>query len=254
MDFINKIVIVTGASAGIGAETALMFAKQQATVVLVGRNNETLQENAEKCEQYHGIKPLILKTDLTNDQDVKKIVTKTIEKFGRIDILVNNAGIAVLADITDGIEPYDKVMNTNLRSIYLLTSLAIPYIIESKGNIVNVSSVASMKPIKEFKFLPYSMSKAALDNFTKYLAMDVSRHGVRVNSVNPGATNTRFGVHAGLSESEACIGYGEYAKSLPLRKNAETHEVGDLILFLASERATSITGSIFVIDNGDLLK
>ncbi|XP_041981636.1 uncharacterized oxidoreductase TM_0325-like [Aricia agestis] len=252
MEFQNKIVIVTGASAGIGANACLYFAEKLASIVLVGRNIKALEDVARKCEQNHGVKALVVKADITNDIEVKSIVTKTVDIFGRIDVLVNNAGVGVMADVTDGVEFYDKAMNTNIRSAYHLTSLAVPYLIESKGSIVNVSSVAGMKPIGELKFLAYGMSKAAMDHFTKYLALDLGPYGVRVNSVNPGATKTDFISTAGLKDQGVMSKF--CATKLPLGKMAESHEVADLIVYLASDRARSITGSIFVIDNGESLK
>lgn len=253
MDFDNKVVIITGASTGIGAETAIAFAKHSAKVVLVGRNEEALNTNASKCEEVKGIQPLIVKAELTNDEDVKRVISTTIEKFGRIDVLVNNAGVGICGSIREGIEPFDRAINTNVRPAYLLTSLATPYLVQSKGNIVNVSSIAAFKPIKDVDFLPYCMSKAALDQFTRCLALELGKDGVRVNSVNPGGTKTNFVEACGISKDEKEELFKVREQSFPLRKMAKSEEVADLILYLASDRASSITGSTFVIDNGEML-
>ncbi|CAG4945735.1 unnamed protein product [Parnassius apollo] len=188
MWFENKVVVVTGASAGIGAETAILFAQQSAKVVLVGRNEDALISVAKKCGEAKGIIPLIVKAELINDNDVKNIVTKTIEKFVHIDVLVNNAGVGFKGGIRDSVDLYDRVIATNVRAVYLLTSLATPYLVQSKGNVVNVSSIAAFKPIKDIEFLQYCMSKAALDQFTRCVALELGREGVRVNSVSPGCT------------------------------------------------------------------
>ncbi|CAG4945731.1 unnamed protein product [Parnassius apollo] len=253
MDFNNKVVIITGASAGIGSAAAVLFAKQSAKVVLVGRNETTLLNIAKKCEDAKGFEPLTVRAELTDDEDVKKIVDKTIEHFGRIDVLVNNAGVGFCGGIRDGVEIFDRAMATNVRPAYLLTSLATPYLVQSKGNIVNVSSVAAFKPIKDVAFLPYCMSKAALDQFTRCVALELGRDGVRVNSVNPGGTKTSFVETAGFSKQQMEKLYETREQNYPLRKMAKSEEVADLILYLASDRAASITGATFVIDNGEML-
>lgn len=253
MDFSNKVVIITGASSGIGASAAVLYAKQSAKLVLTGRNEQSLNTVSKQCEEANGIKPLIVKADVTVDSEIKKIVSNTIEYFGRIDVLVNNAGVGVRASILDGIKPFDEAIATNIRSAYLLTSLVTPYLIESKGNIVNISSVAAFGPIKGVDFLPYCISKAALDQFTKCIALELGPRGVRVNSVNPGCTRTSFAEAAGFSKEVVTQLYDQRAESYPLRKVAESDEVADLILYLSSDRARSITGSVYVIDNGEML-
>lgn len=253
MDFDNKVIVITGASSGIGAAAALLYAKQSAKVVLVGRNEESLNKVAKQCEDARGIKPLTIKAELSQDDDVKNIVTKTINTFGRIDVLVNNAGVGVQGGILDGVELLDRAIATNLRAVYHLTSLAAPHLIKTKGNIVNVSSVAALRPIKDVHYLPYCVSKAGLDQFTKCLAVELGRQGVRVNSVNPGGTNTPFAETAGFTKEQVSELYKSRSSLYPLGKMAESEEVADLILYLSSDRARSITGSIYVIDNGEIL-
>lgn len=253
MDFNNKVIVITGASSGIGAAAALLYANQSAKVVLVGRNEESLNKVAKQCEDAKGIKPLVIKAELSVDEDVQKIVTKTVETFGQIDVLVNNAGVGVCGSILDGVALYDRAMAINVRAAYLLTSLATPYLIKTKGNIVNISSVAALRPIKDVDFLPYCMSKAALDQFTRCLAKELAKHKIRVNSVNPGATRTPFAEAAGFSKEQVSALYKNRSEVLPLGKVAESDEVADLVLYLSSDRARSITGSIYVIDNGEML-
>lgn len=253
MDFKNKVVVITGASSGIGAAVAEMVAKQSAQLVLVGRNIVNLNNIAIKCVAAKGIKPIIVQAELSNDEDVYKIVSETLKAFDRIDVLVNNAAVGIRGSIKDGIEPYDRVMACNMRSVYLLTSLATPHLIKSKGNIVNVSSVAAFKPIKDVDYFPYCISKAALDQFTKCVALELAPEGVRVNSVNPGGTRTPFAENAGFSKEQVDKLNETRNKNYPLRKIAESEDVADLILYLASDRARSITGSIYVIDNGEML-
>lgn len=251
MDFKNKVIIITGASVGIGETTALKLATYSAKLVLVARNEEKLKQVASKIEKCKGIKPLIVKADLEKDDDVRNIVEKTIECFGKIDVLINNAGAGVIAGLKDGVLPYDKMMVLNVRGPYLLTSLASPYLIKTKGNVVNISSVASTKAVNNL--MPYCVSKAALDMFTKCAAKELAMHGVRVNSVNPGPTASEFHNRLGLGGKETETLMQERAEESPLKKVAETEEVSDLIMYLASDLARSITGSVYVIDNGYLL-
>lgn len=166
MSFSGKVVIVTGGSSGIGAATAILFAKEGARVAIVGRNETKLNNVAKQCAE-HGTTPLIIRADLANEDEVKTIVKNTVDQFGQLDILVNNAGIYKLALITDPniLKTYDAVMNTNLRSVIQLTNLAAPYLKETKGNIVNVSSISSHRIFGE-KYMPYALSKIGMDHFT----------------------------------------------------------------------------------------
>lgn len=253
MDFNGKVIIITGASSGIGAATALSYAEHSARLILVGRNEEHLNNVGKQCELAKGIKPLIVKADLTIDDDIENIVSKTIKMFGQIDILVNNAGVGFRGNINDGVDLFDKAIALNTRPAYLLTSLVTPYLIKSKGNIVNVSSVAAFGPVKGVDFLPYCISKAALDMFTKCVALELGSKGVRVNSVNPGATRSPFLKASGFNKEEEFKIIESREDMFPLGKIVESSEVADMILYLSSDQARSITGSIFVIDNGELL-
>ncbi|KAJ8713157.1 hypothetical protein PYW08_008461 [Mythimna loreyi] len=250
--FANKVVIVTGGSAGIGAATAELFAKEGASVAIVGRNEEKLNEVAKRCEQ-HGANTLIIKADVSKEEEAKTIVQKTIDKFEKLDILVNNAGIVRFASILQPnlLQNFDEVMNTNLRPVVLITNLAAPHLIKTKGNIINVSSVAATLA-KVPGLMSYSVSKAAMDHFTRFAAMELAPSGVRVNSVNPGPVTTDImataGVPAKLMEGPTM------ASMTALGRASEADEVGDIILYLASDKARGVTGSCYVIDNGFLLK
>ncbi|XP_068618066.1 3-oxoacyl-[acyl-carrier-protein] reductase FabG-like [Battus philenor] len=248
MDFAGKVVLITGASSGIGAASALRFAKASAKLSIVGRNTENLIKVAENCEEENGLKPLSIVADITIEEDVIRIVTETIEHYGKIDVLVNNAGIILMATIQDGVEPLDRIMETNVRGTYMLTQRVIPFIEATKGNIVNVSSVLSTTPLT--CVTPYCMSKAALDSFTKCLALELANKGVRVNSVNPGPARTNFFTTAGLSDEHRDALLAGFASSLPLKKICEGEDVAELIVYLASDKASCITGSCIVIDCG----
>lgn len=146
MYFANKIVLITGACSGIGACTAEYFAKLGASLALAGQNKINLENVASKC-RVQLQQPLMLLGDLTNENDTRNMVEKTIKHYGKLDVLVNSAGILENGSIEHtNLEQYDRIMNINGRSIYHLSALAIPYLIQTRGNIVNVSSVNGIRP------------------------------------------------------------------------------------------------------------
>ena len=176
----GKVALITGASSGIGAATAKLFSKLGATLALSGRNVENLEKVAKECEGAK--KPLLIKADLGIEEDTKLVLDKTISELGKIDILINNAGVLEMGTIENtSLEQYDRVMNVNLRAVYHLTMLATPHLIETKGNIVNVSSVNGIRSFPGV--LAYNISKAGLDQFTRCVALELAPKGVRVNSV-----------------------------------------------------------------------
>lgn len=252
MDFNDKVVVITGASSGIGAATAIYFSKQSAKLSLVGRKENNLRRIGLYCEKAKGIKPLTIVADLTDDANVEKIVNETIEHFGRIDVLVNNAGIVAMGGIKNSsIEAYDRVMSTNMRAVYHLTMLCTPHLIESKGCIVNVSSVLGSKASS--MALAYNVSKAALDHFTRCTALELAPDGVRVNSVNPGFVKTNIMKDLGLTDDQLELYAKNAVGKTPLKKIVEAEEVAGVIAHLASDKAKSITGTCNVIDGGSLL-
>ncbi|XP_037034322.1 uncharacterized oxidoreductase TM_0325-like [Bradysia coprophila] len=169
MSFTGKVVLITGASSGIGADAACHFAKLGAKVAVVGRNQKRLQEVADRIEASGSIKPLQIVADVT--KDAKHIIDETIEQFHRLDVLVNNAGVFISDTLPEfNADEYDRVMNTNLRSLIVLSHLAVPFLEKTNGNIVNVSSEAAINAYDVF--LSYSISKAGVNHFTKCAAID----------------------------------------------------------------------------------
>lgn len=183
MSFVGKVALITGASSGIGAATAVRLAKQGASLALAGRNVASLTELAKKLDDK---KHLIVAGDVTNEADTVEIVNKTIERYGKLNVLVNSAGIIATGTIeTTTLEQYDHVMNTNVRSIYHLAMLTVPHLIQTQGSIVNVSSVNGIRSFPGV--LAYNLSKAAVDQLTRCVALELAAKSVRVNSVNPGS-------------------------------------------------------------------
>lgn len=250
MQFKGKVVLITGASAGIGANCAVWFAQHGATLALVGRNVENLNKVVKKCSVDGAPQPLIIIADIT--KDAQRIIDSTIKAFNRIDVLINGATRVSFSSVsTIEMSDYDLTMNTNTRSVVVLTMLAVPYLIESKGNIVNISSRIGIRPHKDM--LAHSMSMAALDGFTKCISLDLAPKGVRVNSVNPGMILTdTFIRRGGMSDEDKKVFLEGIKKSYPLGRVGYPEEVAEAVGFLASDSASFINGVLLPIDGGKL--
>jgi NAD(P)-dependent dehydrogenase (short-subunit alcohol dehydrogenase family) len=151
IDLSGKVALITGSSSGFGAAIAILLSKYGAKVVVTGRNEQKVAQVGQQCNKVspNSSKALLIVADITHDDYCKWLVDKTIEKFGKIDILVNNAGAGAITSITDPklMETFDDVMRLDLRSVVYLTHMAVPYLEQTKGTIINISSVASMKPV-----------------------------------------------------------------------------------------------------------
>ncbi|XP_072375318.1 3-oxoacyl-[acyl-carrier-protein] reductase FabG-like [Diabrotica undecimpunctata] len=247
MAFTGKVILITGASSGIGAATAKQFASLGATLALAGRNVDNLKQVASDCSTKSI--PLLLQGELTNEKDTKAILDKTIEHFGRLDVLVNNAGIIETGSIENTtLDQYDRLMNTNVRSVYHLSMLAVPHLVKTKGNIVNVSSVNGMRSFPNV--LAYCMSKAAVDQFTRCVALELAGKQVRVNSVNPGVTLTNLQKRGGMNDEQYEAFLQRTKDTHALGRPGNPDEVAKTITFLASEDASFITGASLPVDGG----
>merc|ERR1711970_390121 len=246
---VGKVAIITGASSGIGAATALHFAKLGASLAITGRNVENLKETAKKCMDNGGTEPFVIEADLVKEEDCKKIIEDTVAKYGKFDVLVNNAGVLELGSIENtSLEQYDRVMNINVRSIYNLTMLAVPHLEKTQGNIVNVSSVNGIRSFPGV--LAYNISKSALDQFTRCVALELAPKKVRVNSVNPGVIITDLQRRGGLDEESYAKFLARSKETHALGRPGEPEEVAESIAFLASSSASFTTGVNLPVDGG----
>jgi meso-butanediol dehydrogenase / (S,S)-butanediol dehydrogenase / diacetyl reductase len=240
--FVEKVVIVTGAGSGIGAATAKRFLEESAAVVLNGRRRNKLEETA---HGFPGDRILIDSGDVSDNNYVLGLVKRTMDKFHRIDVLVNNAGISVFGSFVGTSEDdWHRVMKTNVDSVFYAIRAALPHLLQSKGSIVNVSSVSGLGGDWYQSF--YNASKGAVSNLTRSLALELAPHGVRVNAVNPSLTLTEM--TAALQHHQALM--EKVVERIPLGRGARPEEIASVIAFLASEDASFVNGVNLAVDGG----
>lgn len=244
----ERVVIVTGASSGIGRATALLFAKNGATVVAVGRSERELNALRDEAQGKRGSLRVHL-ADIRETTQVERLVNDTVSAYGRIDVLVNAAGIIANGTVENtSLEDWDKVLNINLRCVFYLMQKCVPHLEAVKGNIVNVSSVAGTRSFPNV--LAYCVSKAAVDQLTHCAALELGLKGVRVNAVNPGVVVTNLHKRGGMNDEHYASFLKNSRNTHPLGRVGEAREVAELIFFLASDRASWITGATHAIDGG----
>uniref|UniRef100_A0A7E4WD95 NAD(P)-binding protein n=1 Tax=Panagrellus redivivus TaxID=6233 RepID=A0A7E4WD95_PANRE len=260
--FTDKVVIVTGSSAGIGKAVILGFAKEGASVVLHGTNTERLA-NAEKALHAAGIpgnRILKIQGFINEDAVQDRIINETVTRFGRLDVLVNNAGLYKKPGQANEIENFDHVFAVNVRAVFRLVELATPHLEKTKGNIINVSSVLSFsKPIEiGSEFVAYSMTKAAQDRFTQNINQSLMKKGIRINNINPGpfvsnALNRALGDDAPVQPANSAVTFESgsiISFATAAKRFGDVEELVPAFLLLADEKSSFITGSIWAVDGG----
>lgn len=244
----NKVAIVTGASSGIGRATAVLFARNGTDVVALGRNESELNSVRDAARDGDGSVRIHL-GDITETSQVDRLISETVDHFGRIDILVNAAGIIKSGNIENTtLDDWDKMMNINLRSVFYVTQKCVPHLEAAKGNIVNVSSVTGTRAFPNV--LAYCVSKAAIDQLTRCTALELAPKGIRVNAVNPGVVVTNLHKRGGMSDEDYEKFLENARNTHPIGRPGKPEEVAELINFLASDRASWITGVTYAIDGG----
>ncbi|WP_427312643.1 SDR family NAD(P)-dependent oxidoreductase [Cupriavidus sp. H39] len=240
--FADKVVIVTGAGSGIGAATARRFADEGASVALAGRTRDKLDKTAaglpsDRC--------LVQVTDVAQWPQVQALVEATLRRFGRLDVMVNNAGVAVEGRITEAsLEDWRQVMSIDLDGVFHGCRAAMPALMQSRGCIVNVSSVSGLGGDWGLSF--YNAAKGGVSNLTRALAMDYGRDGVRVNAVCPSLTRT--GMTEDMFSDEALL--ERFRDRIALGSTAEPEDIAAVIAFLASDDARFVTGVNLPVDGG----
>jgi NAD(P)-dependent dehydrogenase (short-subunit alcohol dehydrogenase family) len=246
----NKVAIVTGAASGIGRATAVALAREGAQVVVSDVDEAGGQETVRLIEQQGG-EAIFVKTDVSDPDAVKALVDEAVDTYGKLDVMVNNAGIggeaALLADYS--LENWDRVIGINLSGVFYGMKYAIPAMLESGGgSIVNVASILGQVG---FATAPaYVAAKHGILGLTKNAALEYSAQGVRVNAVGPGFIRTPM-----IEQLEEDEETNQMLVSMhPIGRLGEPEEVAELIVWLASDKASFVTGSYYPVDGGYLAR
>lgn len=240
--FQGKVVVITGATSGIGEATAKAFAQEGASVVLVGRSIEKgkilekeIIKKGDSAEYYC--------CDVTNEEEIKGLAEMIEKKYAKVDILFNNAGIMLPSYEIEKIpeDDWKHTFDVNVNGTYMVTKYLKRFIFQVKGCIINNASIAGMHQYVTGRSYAYSASKAAVIQFTRQMALNYAEDGVRVNCICPGIIDTPI-----LGDRDRKI----YAERIPLGYLGEPEEVAEVVMFLASQQARYITGAVIPVDGG----
>lgn len=242
----GKVAVVTGGNAGIGEAIAKRFADEGASVVITGRRQQELDHVVNVIRLHKGT-VLGVAGSVTDDTHVRDVIRRTLDSFGKIDVLVNNAGIGAfgkrLHETDDA--TWASVLDVNVTGVFRMTRAVIPQMLkQGRGTIINVSSIASLVGLSGLA--AYTASKGALDAFTRAVAVEYAQDGIRCNVVNPGLIDTPMAASLMANPDMLQAILSQYA----IRRPGKPEEVANLILYLASDESTWVTGTTFPIDGG----
>jgi len=250
----NKVAIITGGASGIGRATSLLFGKEGAKVVVADIDEEGGQETARLIKAADG-ETFFVKTDVSKEEDVRRLVEATIKKYGRLDILVNNAGVVLIQpfeEITQ--EQFDRVVNINLKGIFLVSKYGVQQMKKQReGVIVNMGSVSAHA--SQVDHAVYGATKGAIISMTRAMAVEFAPYNIRVNSISPGSVDTPMlrgdlRIEAERTKKNFEELRKEREREGVLRRWATPEEIASCILFLASDDSSYITGADLRVDGG----
>lgn len=242
----GKVAVVTGGGEGIGAAIARLFAKEGAAVTITGRRKELLERVVAEIDQRKG-RALAVSGSVTDESHVRSVIEQTVRTFGRLDILVNNAAIGAFGKVLHEIDDatWNELLDINLTGVFRMTRAAVPEMLKvSGGSIINLSSVGGL--VGFWGSAAYGTTKGGLNALTRCIAMDYAKQGIRCNAVCPGLIDTPMAaplLNNPQMRAEALAAY-------PISRVGTPEEVAKMVLYLASDDAAWVTGSIFTIDGG----
>lgn len=243
----NKTAIVTGGGRGLGARMAMTLAEAGANIVVCSRDLKNCEQFSEKIKEK-GVQSLALSCDVTNQQDIERVIAETLSKFGTIDILVNNSGTSWTAPVLElPADKWDKVMNVNVRGLFLFSQAAAKVMTkQGSGKIINIASVTGMGGTHPelLDTIAYSTSKGAVLTFTKDLAVKLARYNIQVNAIAPGFFPTKMSRRV-LEKENAMI-----LKGVPARRFGQEQDLDGAILFLSGKASDYVIGHVLVVDGG----
>lgn len=252
MNLSGKRALVTGGSSGIGKACARVLVRHGAHVAVAARRRAMVEDTAATLNEERPGTAWAVAADLTRGDDRKRCVSEALGFLGSLDILVNAAGILEAGTLeASPLEHFDRTMDINVRSIYDLTRIALPHLEKSKGNVVNVSSVAGLRPYPGLT--AYCVSKAAVDQMTRCLSLDLAPKGIRVNAVNPGVVVTGLHRTGGMGEDDYKAFLERSKETHPLGRVGMPEEIAESVAWLASDAAGWITGVTLSVDGGRAL-
>ena len=238
----DKTAIITGGGTGIGLATAHAFYQEGAKIILFGRRKEKLEKAVEKL----GGSAIIVQGDMTNNNDLDQLINETLHNFQKIDILVNNAGLfngSPLHEISDS--QWDEIMDINIRSIFQLTRRVLPTMLSQKyGSIIHISSILGLIAVPQVA--AYNVSKGALNQFSRSIAVEYGSSGIRSNSICPGLIATDM--TADLMKDADLM--KEWSKEYPIGRFGKPEDVANACLYLASDESSFVTGITLPVDGG----
>jgi NAD(P)-dependent dehydrogenase (short-subunit alcohol dehydrogenase family) len=251
----RPIVIVTGASQGIGRELAIAFAEEGDVVALAARNEPNLEKTASLVTAAGG-EPLVIPTDVTDVASVEAMAEAILGRFGRVDVLVNNSAVGGPSGRLWELDLHDwqDTFDVNITGVFLVTRAVLPSMLENgSGSVINIGSVSGKRPL--FGRSPYTATKMALVGLTRTLALEAGPHGVRVNLISPGfVAGPRFDWLSAAQAKERGVDEdtvrSEFATQAALNRLTEARDVADAAVFLASDGARAITGADLNVNSG----
>lgn len=246
----DKVALITGGNSGIGRATALLFGHEGARVMIAARNRESGERTVSEIGAAGGLAHFVM-CDVRRADDCERAVEECLKRFGRLDVLFNNAGVVLLGSVEETDEAtWDLVMDTNVKGVFLMSRAAIP-VMRSQGGGVIVNNASDWGIVGGEKAAAYCASKGAVVLMTKAMALDHAADGIRINAVCPGETYvSRWDERARAAGRDVRDEIAAFARNIPMGRVGRVEEIAQIVLFLASDSSSFMTGATIAVDGG----